>query len=458
MDNAVLSHRTTVEETRRALPDPARRGLSRRRFLAGTSLAGMGLAGMGAAGSATLLAGCATSASSGPVTQSAGAITIQSNLSAPQAKASIEALAKGFSEQHGSPATVNTIASETFRTQLPSYLTSNQPPDLYTWYPGSLLRGYARKGLLLDVDEAWQTMGNYPAAFRTLSGDGAGKLIFVPTSYYWWGMFYRKSNFAKWGVTAPTSWSGLLELCRTLQAKGVAPIGLGAGGNTPWVASSWFDYLNIRINGAPYHRELLAGQSRFDDPRVAKVFDQWRTALPYFDPQGTALTFQEATTSLLQGRTGMMLIGTFFADAAPKDTIPDLDFFQFPVLDASVPLAEEGPTDGFFASSRTAHRADVLAWMKYAATAPAQELYIQNSSGTVLPTNPGARDSGTPLVTKGRTMLAEAKEITQFFNRDSSDALQPTADAALVRFIQKPTELSSILTDWQAAAEKVFAS
>jgi multiple sugar transport system substrate-binding protein len=423
-------------------------GMSRRGFLAG----------LGALGSVAVLGGCATSATSGPVTQTSGAVAIQSNLSSPQAKVAIEALAKSFGDQGKGTATVNTIASETFRTQLPSYLTAQNPPDIFTWYPGSLLSGYAKKGLLLDVGEAWQTMTNYSSAARSLSGDGAGHQIFLPANYYWWGMFYRKSNFAKWGVTEPTNWSEFIALCQTLQSKGVAPIGVGAGGNTAWVASAWFDYLNIRINGASYHRQLLAGQSRFDDPKVAKVFQQWKTVLPYFDPQGTALAFQDATTSLLQGRTGMMLIGTFFADAAPKDVLPDLDFFQFPVLDPAVPLAEEGPTDGFFASARTPHRAAVMDFLKYAATAPAQELYIKNSSGTVLPTNPDAKDTGTPLVAKGRKMLEQAKDLTQFFNRDSSDALQPTADAALVRFVQKPNEINSILTDWQSAAQKVWSS
>lgn len=423
-------------------------GLSRRGFLIG----------MGAAGSAALLSGCATSASSGPVKQTAGAVTVQSNLSSPEAKVAIEALAKAFSDRGGATATVNTIASETFRTQLPSYLASANPPDTYTWYPGSLLSGYAQKGLLLDLGDVWQTMTNYADNFRRLSSDGAGHQIFVPTSYYWWGFFYRKSNFAKWGVQPPATWSDFVALCQTLQGKGIAPIGMGAGGGTPWTASAWFDYFDIRINGAQYHRDLLAGKSRFDDPRVVKVFDQWRTVLPYFDPQGTAIAFQDATTALLQGRTGMVLTGTFFADAAPKDALDDLDFFQFPILDASVPVAEEGPTDGFFASARTPHLDATKEWLKYVATAQAQELYIKNSSGTVLPTHPDAKDSGTPLVKKGRQLLENAKELTQFFNRDSSDALQPTADTALIRFIQKPNELQSILADWQAAAQKVWSS
>jgi multiple sugar transport system substrate-binding protein len=86
-------------------------------------------------------------------------------------------------------------------------------------------------------------------------------------------------------------------------------------GDTPWVASAWFDYLDIRINGAQFHRDLLAGKHSFTDPRVREIFTRWRTALPYFDRQSTAIPFQDATTSLLQGRTAMMLIGTFFADA-----------------------------------------------------------------------------------------------------------------------------------------------
>jgi multiple sugar transport system substrate-binding protein len=425
--------------------------IGRRRFLRN-----VGLAGLGAVGAGPLLNACATSTSSGPVAQTGGAVTVQSNLSAPAAKTAIEALVKGFNNKHGATASVNTVASETFRTQLPSYLTSANPPDTYTWYPGSLLSGYAEKGLLLDVGDVWQTMGNYSDAFRTLSSDGKGKQIFVPTTYYWWGMFYRKSKFAEWGVTPPKNWTEFIALCKTLQGKGIAPIGLGAGGNTPWIASGWFDYLDIRINGAPFHRDLLAGRKRFDDPKVKNVFATWKEALPYFDPSGTALAFQDATTSLLQGHTGVLLIGAFFADSAPKDVLGDVDFFQFPIIDPAVPVAEEGPTDGFFASARTPRKAQVTEFFKYVATAEGQDLYIKNSTGTVLPTNPDAKDSGTELVTKGRKLLQDAKELTQFFNRDSSDALQPTADAALVRFIQKPNEIDSILTDWQAAAEKIW--
>ncbi|WP_328937016.1 extracellular solute-binding protein [Streptomyces tauricus] len=420
---------------------------SRRRFLAGA----------GAAGTAALLSGCVTSTSSGK-SSSKGKVTLQSNLSAPQAKAAMQDVVAAYAKKGSGSASLNTVAAETFRTQLPTYLTSANPPDVYTWYPGSVADAYAKKDLLLDLGEVWSSpdLKGYSKALNRLCTSASGKKVFVPTTYYWWGMFYRRSNFAKWGVREPKSWDDFLDLCDKLKSKGVDPIGLGAGGNTAWVASAWFDYLDIRVNGADYHRELLAGRHRFDDPEVRRVFDRWQELLPYFDPNGTAVAFQDATTSLLNGRSGMMLIGTFFADAAPKDALDDIDFFRFPVIDPKVPLAEEAPTDGYFASARTGRHAQVVDLMRYLAGAEAQEIYIKGSSGTVLPCNPDAKDSGTALVKKGRAHIEEAAEITQFFNRDSSDALQPTADNALTKFIAEPKQIGSILTDWQRDAAKIW--
>jgi len=220
------------------------------------------LKGLGLLGAATLVPGCATSSKSpGSGSAATGEVALQSNLSSEQAKAAMEKLVAAYNKTGGSQVKLNTVAAEIFRTQLPTYLTSANPPDVYTWYAGSVADSYAKKDLLLDVSSVWDSMGNYSKAMQTLSTSSAGQKIFVPTSYYWWGMFYRKSNFAKWGVTPPKTWDEFVAVCKTIQSKGVPPIGIGLG-DTPWVASAWFDYLNIRINGAPFHRQLLAGEGR----------------------------------------------------------------------------------------------------------------------------------------------------------------------------------------------------
>jgi multiple sugar transport system substrate-binding protein len=95
-------------------------------------------------------------------------------------------------------------------------------------------------------------------------------------------------------------------------------------------------------------------------------------------------------------------------------------------------------------------------FLGFMATAEAQEVYVKASTSTVLPVNSNAKTGSSALVDKGKKLLADAKEITQFFNRDSSDALQPTADTALIKFFDQPDKLDSILADWQTAAEKVW--
>ena len=70
----------------------------------------------------------------------------------------------------------------------------------------------------------------------------------------------------------------------------------------------------------------------------------------------------------------MFLIGTFFQPSVPADRQDDLAFFQFPIIDPAVPIAEEAPTDGFFASAKTTKPALTKGFLDYLATPEAQEV------------------------------------------------------------------------------------
>lgn len=437
-----------------SIPTPSRINLTRRGLFAAGAVVG---------GSA-LLSGCLGGGSGSTTPTGSGApnanvsLTLQSSLSDPKPKAALEQVMKGYTKY---PTTLNTVAIEQFRAQLSTYLTSANPPDVLTWYAGSVARDYASKGLLLDVSDMWTGSGacaKFSPALKSLSSDATGKQIFVPTSYYWWSVFFRKSAFSEWGVTAPTTWDGFMALCETLKGKGIYPLTNGTG-PTAWMASGWFDYLDLRINGATYHRELLAGKHSFDSAEVRKVMDTYATLIPYFDPKGRSYTWQEAATPLINKKAGMYLIGAFLTTAFPAGDVNDVDFFSVPPINPSVPSAEEAPTDGYFASSATKNPAATKDLLGYLAGAKQQQTYIEGSGSSNLPTSPDVDRSGfSPLVQKGIKLLEETKEITQFFNRDSSDALQATADAALTKFLDNPGDVAAILKDWQAAAQKVWSS
>lgn len=416
--------------------------VSRRGLLAGAA----GLSG------AAVLSGCATS---GEASTTSAGVTLQSSLSDPLPKKALE----GIVEAYEGDVTLNTVALEQFRAQLSTYLTSQNPPDVLTWYAGSVARNYASEGYLLDLSELWEGDGaaaNYSPALKELSSSEDGKQIFMPTNYYWWGVFYLKSSFEKWGVSEPKSWDEFLALCENLKGQGINPLSNGIG-TTPWMASGWFDILNLRVNGADFHRELLEGKHAFDGAEVRKVMDYYAEIVPFFDPNMTAYAWQDAVTPLVQGKNAMYLTGAFISQSITEGDPDDLDFFSVPVIDSAIPVAEEAPTDGYFASSKTKNVEGTKSFLSYLAGAESQQKFIEAAGSSNLPTSPDVDTSKfSALVQKGLKTLADADQITQFFNRDSSDALQTTADAALTKFLAQPQDVDAILKDWQIAAQRVF--
>lgn len=440
-------------------------GISRRNLLAGSA----GLAG------AAVLSGCIGTGDQGTTpdqqqtppsdTTTDGGntspadipreVVLQSNMQDEGPRAALAAVVGNINDYD---VTINTVATSQFRAQLPTYLTSSQAPDVLTWYAGSVTNSFAAEGLLHDVSEVWNN-GNaspFSAALKDLS-TFEGKQYFVPTNYYWWALFHRKSSFESWGVQAPETWDDFMGLLDNLQSQGVAPLTTGLANNA-WMAAAWFDYLNLRVNGADYHRELLAGQHSFNSDEVRAVMERYAEILPYFHPDSLSWDPQQAAAPIAREEAGMYLVGTFATAYWPEDQQDDLDFFSVPIIDPNIPTAEEAPTDGFMVAANAQNPEGGQAVADYLASAEAQQQFIEQAVSPNLPTHPDVDTSNfSPLVQKGLDLLNNTDQITQFFNRDSNDELQGTADDALMRFINNPSDVDAILSDWQTAAEQVFA-
>ena len=110
--------------------------------------------------------GAAPAASNGE--DAAGSLILQSRFTDAE-KGGIEELVDNFNELGEGTVELNSIPTSTFNSQLPTYLTGSNPPDVYTWYAGQATRDYADQGLLLDLSDVWDGMENFPQALRTLS-------------------------------------------------------------------------------------------------------------------------------------------------------------------------------------------------------------------------------------------------------------------------------------------------
>lgn len=389
----------------------------------------------------------------------AGELVYTSYQSDPEPKQVDADLVKQFQEANPNlKITFSTVAHEDFKQAIRTYLAASTPPDVMTWFAGNRARFFIDKGLIMDISDVYQEQGwneDFPKGFVALSTVG-DKQYFVPTSYYWWALYYNKSVLEANGLQPPTTWDELLNACSVLKAAGITPISIGT--KAPWTAAAWFDYLNMRINGPEFHINLMLGTEKYDDPRVKKVFEYWAQLLDNgcFTEDAASYAWQDAVTPLVQGKAGMYLMGQFIMDSIPAEEQANFDFVRFPIIDPNMPIGEDAPTDGFFAAANAPHPEAAKAFLAFIGSKEAQE-YVAKELKRV-PVHIGVDSSIFPPETlKGIELLKGADYVAQFYDRDTTPEMAEKGMAAMQQFWSNPGDIDNILAQLEKDRELIFS-
>ncbi len=386
-------------------------------------------------------------------------VIYNSYMSDPEPRAADAELVKMFMEKYPDIEVVHsTVAHEDFKQAIRAYLTASTPPDVMTWFAGNRARFFIDKGLIMDISDVWADQGwneTYPAGFRALSSVD-GKQYFLPASWYWWGIYYSKSTFEKYGLQEPTTWDEFLQVCETLKANGVTPLTIGT--KYRWTAAAWFDYLNMRVNGPEFHINLMLGKEKYDDPRVKKVFtDYWAPLIEngYFIENPAAYTWSEAIPFMANGEAAMYLMGDFIRDSYPKDKVDDLDFFRFPIIDPNVPVGEDAPTDGWFIAAQAQHPEAAKQLLAFMGSKEAQQ-YMADTLGR-LPTNMEVDTANfTDAQRKGLDLIQSADFVAQFYDRDTTPEMADVGMNGFMEFWDNPGNIDDILGRLEAKRAELF--
>jgi ABC-type glycerol-3-phosphate transport system substrate-binding protein len=368
-------------------------------------------------------------------------------------------IVKQFQEKYPNiTVTQSTVAHEDFKQAIRAYLTSSTPPDVMTWFAGNRARFFIDKGQIMDISDVYKSEGwdkSYPKGFQALSTVD-GKQYFVPTSYYWWAVYYNKKVFEKYGLEPPKTWDEFLKVSETLKKNGVQPIVTGT--KAPWPAAAWFDYLNMRLNGPEFHINLMLGKEKYDDPRVKKVFEAWAELINkgYINKDAAAYNWQDVIPDMVQQKAGMYLMGQFIMDSIPEENKADFDFFRFPIMDPNQPVGEDAPTDGFFAAANAPHPEAAKAFLAYLGSKEAQTYVAEQLKR--LPTNMDVDTSKFDDASKqGMELLKGADYIAQFYDRDTTPEMAEKGMAAFQAFMDDPSKIDSILADLEKERQQIFA-
>ncbi|MFI6272407.1 ABC transporter substrate-binding protein [Micromonospora zamorensis] len=427
------------------LVPPSVAGLNRRSLLAGA-------AGTGALLGTGLLAGCGDDSGSGSDSKD---VSVGSNQSDPKPKDVTAKVMDGFKTASGVTPAINTVDHNTYQENINNYL-QGKPDDVYMWFAGYRMRFFAAKGLASDISDVWGKLSGFSDAFKKASTGDDGKQYFVPSSYYPWAMFYRKSVWQQYGYQVPTTLDQLTALSAQMKRDGLTPIAFAD--KDGWPAMGTFDILNLRINGYQFHIDLMAGKEAWTSDKVKKVFDTWAGLLPLHQPDSLGRTWQEAAQSLQQKKSGMYLLGLFVGQQFSNEEQSDLDFFTFPEIDPAIGAkALDAPIDGYMMARKPKNEANARKLLEYVGGKDAANITVKNDPATLV-ANSSADVSGyTALQKKAAELVGSATEIAQFLDRDTRpDFASTVIIPAIQQFIKNPKDISGLTSSIENQKKSIF--
>src|SRR5499427_1836784 len=184
--------------------------------------------------------------------------------------------------------------------------------DAWFNWGGSLAAPYEDGGHALELIPQLQAVYGVdknivPAALELARHNG--KLYGVPIWVRPMTIFYKKSIFDKYGLTAPTTFDELEKVCETLKSKGIIPVAVG--GKFSWMTMRSTDFFVEHFAGPAMHDKLFALEASYNSPEVIKAFaklKEWVTK-DYFNEGFISLDPAQALPLLQQDKAAMIFQG-----------------------------------------------------------------------------------------------------------------------------------------------------
>ena len=389
-----------------------------------------------------------------------GDLKIFSDMSNPAPRAVMEGMVERFGEMHPDlNIELTVIDREAYKTQIRNFLTANSP-DVANWYAANRMKPYVDAGLFEDISDLWaeEDMAALASTKGAMTLDG--KQWGVPYTYYQWGVYYRKDIYDELGLSEPANFEEMKANCAKIIDSGRKCYTIGT--KFLWTAGGWFDYLNMRTNGYDFHAALTGGEIEWTDDRVKATFANWRELIDMgaFIDNHTAYSWQESLPFMAQGDAAAILKGNFavapLRDAGLDDS--KLDFYQFPMINAGVALAEDAPTDTFHIPSGAANKEAAKEFLRFVVSAENQTLINNGKNLGQLPVNANSSVDDDKFLKEGFAMLSSNSPggVAQFFDRDAPAEMAKVGMEGFQEFMVRPDNLDAILARLEAARKRIY--
>ncbi len=326
--------------------------------------------------------------------------------------------------------------------------------DVVWWFAGYQLQEYAAKGYIEPLDDVWKSERLIDCFNTTVNSISyAGSKYAIPISFYQWGFYYRQDIFDRYNLQAPRTWREFETVCDTLKSKGISPIVIGIRDN--WTASAWFSYLDLRMNGLSFHLDLLRGKESYMDNRVKRIFETWKQLLDkgYFNASMNDIDWKGINAFMYNEQAAMTLIGNFMVVDIKPQFIDKIKYFQFPIIDKTVPIFEEAPVDVLFLTRGSENKNDAKRFLAFWSKSDTLDKY--NSAVGQLSTHNNSKPDNNYFTQSGSKVLKEAKGFSQFWDRDTSNAMAEKGFVTLANFMRN-RDIAKTMTELEEYRKMYF--
>ena len=420
------------------------KSVSRRSVLKGAAVGGVGLAA-----GAGLLAGCSKK-NTDPVTFTVRG-TSESGVKIAQA------VNDAYTKKTGVKITQQAVESDPFQNGISQYLQGT-PDDVFGWMAGWRTNFYASQGLFHDVSDNIKNLGDQltAAVVQGATNPGDSKQYIIPTTYYPWGLHYRKSTMQEIGQDPENiaTWDDLMKVMEATKKKGLVAYPMGNKGG--WEAMGTFDVINARVNGYQYHIDLLNGKAKWTDAKTLETFKYFAMLVPYMNANKNDIEWDGMRDLLLQKKAGVMMMGSWFANdfkAQSQADYDDLWIVPFPEINPEFKRDSiDAPLDGICVAHNAKNPEGGAGLAEFWGSEEGM-IAAQGAGDTSLYVNTKMDTSSYDAFNKQKlAVLAEASNIMFFLDRDCrNDFASTVAGPALQNFLKNPKDVNKITEDMQAA-------
>jgi raffinose/stachyose/melibiose transport system substrate-binding protein len=274
-------------------------------------------------------------------------------------------------------------------TAIRTLLVKNKTPDVLTLNGNASFGLLAKACVFADLSQEPSAQEVLPAVQDILNANGRcrdSEINGLPMANNASGILYNPEIFAKYGVSVPRTWDGLIAAAEKFKANGVAPFYMTL--KDAWTTSPALVNLAAQLQPEGFFDRLrAAGTDRNNSPvsfskDYQEVADKLLQLFAYAQPGAAGVDYATGNKAFADGKSAMYLNGSF-AVPAIRAANPEAKIasFPYPVTNNPANTTVVSGVDVTLAMGReTPHRAEAQKFIDFLLSKEVIDRYAKNQS------------------------------------------------------------------------------